>query len=774
MLQWIKNRASFILVTVLALSFVGWFYGQVFFSPNSYIFTYGGDGLKNYYTYAYHIEHSESYTEFDGMHYPFGEHVAFTDAQPLLAWLVKPFPFLHPYKIGIMHFCMLMSYVVGAIFLYLLLLRFKVNEWLAVFGAIAITMLAPQIFRLGGHQSLSYACFFPVGWYLLLRFFDAGNKWKWSGYVALHAFLWFFIHAYIGMILLLFMGAVWLIYLLSKWKTEARNKKNYGYFAIQVIAPLLLFQLFMLTTDTHPDRTTEPSGFFKYHADPETVFLPSHKPFQPHTEEAFPLKERVWEGWAYVGITTIVMLLLALGYVLQTSIKRKKVGFHGAVFEHQMPIYLIAGFLLLLFSMCYPFRWGMEELADWVAPIKQFRSLGRFAWVFFYVSTIFSVVMLNYLFQRLKGKETYYVGYAIVIFSIGLYGYESLWHHKDVLRGIIRAENMFEKDELPDAYQATIKKIDAKKYQAMIALPYFNYGSEVYAIGGTEKSKLAAFFISYHTGLPLLNNSSARTSISESSQAIAFLSPAYHQRKAAKLFRNKKPFLVLHTKEWLPPVQQELLYKAKRVYENEEHILYEIPYSVLLENGGKKVKEDFDRNKHNFDVRTVPTSSHQILVSDSSAFVYFEDFDGWKNKISYRHGKGALTNFGQYNILTRLPFDTLSTEQEYVASCWFYGNGKKLPAMIFRVEEKTLEEQVIMRSDQHAGGIETVDGQWYYAEVKFKITNPSNHVQVHLIKMAHDYKSWYVDNLMVRPANVNVYIEYDDGTLLYNNRYVKP
>ena len=44
-----------------------------------------------------------------------------------------------------------------------------------------------------------------------------------------------------------------------------------------------------------------------------------------------------------------------------------------------------ASVFVLLLSMCLPFQLGMEFLVDWLPFLKQFRSLGRFAWVFYYV-----------------------------------------------------------------------------------------------------------------------------------------------------------------------------------------------------------------------------------------------------------------------------------------------------------------------------------------------------------------------------------------------------
>ncbi|MFT4757242.1 MAG: hypothetical protein ACI91R_001895, partial [Vicingaceae bacterium] len=54
-------------------AFVLCFYSDAFFSPNSYLFSNSNDGIKNYYTYAYHIKNNKSVTNFEGLNYPYGE-----------------------------------------------------------------------------------------------------------------------------------------------------------------------------------------------------------------------------------------------------------------------------------------------------------------------------------------------------------------------------------------------------------------------------------------------------------------------------------------------------------------------------------------------------------------------------------------------------------------------------------------------------------------------------------------------------------------------------
>jgi len=83
-----NKPASFILVLlhVALFALIAWvLYGAQFETWGNQIPGTGEDGAKNYYTVAYHIEHDSSYTWFNGMNYPYGEHAVYTDNQPLVS-----------------------------------------------------------------------------------------------------------------------------------------------------------------------------------------------------------------------------------------------------------------------------------------------------------------------------------------------------------------------------------------------------------------------------------------------------------------------------------------------------------------------------------------------------------------------------------------------------------------------------------------------------------------------------------------------------------------
>jgi len=205
----------------------GFFYGNILQSPNDYMFASTGDGIKNYFTYSYHIAHNQSATNFEGMNYPYGESYLYTDCHPVLAsvfkFLAPTFPFFATHSVGILNVLMLLSFFLSFIAVYALLNQFKLNRWLSVLFSITIVMLAPQLFRLEGHLALSYSLAIPLSWYLMIRCLKTKSK-RLLFVLLINNVFWLFIHAYLGVIVLFFLLSIVLIHLLFEKEKSSRWK----------------------------------------------------------------------------------------------------------------------------------------------------------------------------------------------------------------------------------------------------------------------------------------------------------------------------------------------------------------------------------------------------------------------------------------------------------------------------------------------------------------------------------------------------------------------
>lgn len=139
-------------------------WGKIISAPNHWLLTSGGDAFKNYYTPAWYVA-NDTGTHFTGMQFPFGEHVVFTDNQPMLTWIINGidnniFP-LQNNTIGILHILMFVSIWAGILLMFHILRYYRMPAWYAAWIALCIGLLAPQIERFYGHFALSYTVFIP-------------------------------------------------------------------------------------------------------------------------------------------------------------------------------------------------------------------------------------------------------------------------------------------------------------------------------------------------------------------------------------------------------------------------------------------------------------------------------------------------------------------------------------------------------------------------------------------------------------------------------------
>ena len=311
----IKKNTSFIAILLFSIVFITVFYGQVIIHPNNFLFSNVGDGLKNYFTYAYYIKHDSSSFNFSGMNYPYGENIFYTDCHPILSFLLK---FLSNYSdiisnnsIGILNLILVSSIAITFIIIYLLLKEIEINEWIAVLFSIGITLLAPQIFRLEGHLALSYSFAIPLSWLITLKVIKSNIKSKWVILLFINNLFWLLIHAYLGVIICFFIFIIFLFLQLKKIKSL---KFSYT-ILISIITPITLFYSFIKVTDNHTGRTTNPSGFFGYYAEFDDVFVPHHKPLGPFLNKITGnIINLQWEAWSYVGASTVFLVLFLLIY----------------------------------------------------------------------------------------------------------------------------------------------------------------------------------------------------------------------------------------------------------------------------------------------------------------------------------------------------------------------------------------------------------------------------------------------------------------------------
>ncbi len=552
---------------------------------NTAMLSVGGDGIKNYFTVLYYLQNNSG-VHFNGMNYPFGEHLSFADAQTGLVvpfqWLSQLFPVLKTKGIALINYAVFAGIVAGACSLYLLLKHFSVSKTFAVVGAIFITFLSPQLFRIESHFGLSYIFFFPLGCYLYLK---AEEK-KSAAWMLLTIFTiaWMgLLHFYLAVIVCLFLFAYAFLSTVSGFKKENRKALllKWGI----PVSSLLLLQIFIRLTDHVKDRPSKPWGYFTALADWKTVFLPHSTDLFGKPVGGYPV---VAEGFSYVGIAVILFLIFFIISLLYHLLLKKNTSVFYPFTKNEM-LLLTSSVLLLLFAMGIPFIWNMEFLVDWISFLRQFRGLGRFAWPFYYTGAVFTVIWFSRIYTSTKKKlyKTFFLTLMLAVASV--WGAEDFYRMKNLQRLDAAAQRNYLRFNGKNYLQLLAK---ANRYpgdfQSILCLPFYHIGSEKFSIDNWP-SPFYSMKAAHQTGIPMLNVMLSRTSLSQSAASVQLLADSLLEKKLPQLLQPHKPLLLITQGVNFSAMELRLITKAEFLITDGEIAMYKLPLSAFETNDAEVV-----------------------------------------------------------------------------------------------------------------------------------------------------------------------------------------
>ena len=708
---YLHRNSSKALLLFITACFLLWQLPDLIFHPNDILLSGDGDGLKSYFCFFYHIHYDDSLIHFTGMNYPHGEHYLFTDGFPSLAWIIQILPFLKPYGIAIIHLSLIFSLWLTPLFIYLVLKKFQTETWIAIGGSFALFLLQPQFPRLFSHLSLSYSIFFPLSWYLLIRYNESLASKKWMFVLIINQLFWYFIHPYLGFMITLFYGIQWAIQQFSKilWKERLAN-------LIPVIFPVIFVQIFLKWTDHITDRPINPYGFFEYQADWKSILLPPSGALHRWIEQYISFEKFRWEGQAYIGFLTICILSTGLIYLIILLLK----GFKPLKnMNRNLVLAFSAALLMLILSFGFPFN-GNPHWLDTLSFLKQFRALGRFSWPFFYVSGVIGIVVLSTFYKRLSTFEKNPLKpYKSIVFVTILIGFQLLEALNLLVIPSSFTSNLFDYKNVNKEEKELIQSFKKADNRAILPLPWFHIGSEIYAKEVSSETLRHSFLLSAHTGIPLYAVMMGRTSKQQTIDYFHSLGSekAVGGLKLNHLFIYHLPSSVLYEED-----EQLILNKAISLRKNHRGEL-KSHQNILYNQGVKKnfkqvISDNFDDQKkwggqiNNNKFRGLIENYNTILSLDSSQVkpynwyeITFDYFPDWTKPIDnvcyieyidpktkevrwfYSRSVGSYTGIKKNSIEVKIRFKSQNFPCVY--HCFLRGSGKNI---FFEVDNLRVRE----------------------------------------------------------------------------------
>jgi hypothetical protein len=731
------NRFKALLLVLVLGSICTWYwYGDYVRNPGLR-FNSNEDALKNYYTVQYHVLYDTSAWHFGGMNYPYGDHVVFTDNQPVfsnLLWLIHQHHIvnLNGRVYAIMNLAMLAGILLAAVFLCLILLEFEVPWWYAAPAAIAIAFLSPQLTRFYGHYALSYAFYIPVVWYLWLRYFKKPALWRSLVICAVNIFM-AFIHLYY-LPMGIFLGlSLWLFYY---FRTRPAIGNTILNIVIQVILPLLVVKVWLAVTDHITDRPTSPYGFTAYRAFWEGVFLPVKMQIGNLISHYIVLIRDVGlENKSYIGLAADIICGIILFRFFKSLFKWK--------WNNVLPldnkllnISFLAGFVILLFSLGLPFIAHLEWLLDYTGPFKQFRSIGRFAWVFYYIINVYA---FTWFFQRWKtNKQLFYLILPLVLII-----YDNFQFNREVARNNTDT-GLFKTENLP---------VHPGDYQAILPIPYFNVGSESISIDSRCSGLKLATELSAVTGLPIMSTSMSRTSFSETVKSISLAKEEYKLLPIVNDFKSRKPFLLeVSVNCVLTKSDSQWISKASLVRDLGYVRFYSLSMDSIREFGKNPPGRLLGRDEH----PSIP-GEYRYVSFDS-----LHGVDGYRG--------GGISSSRRKNMVLYNGKLEFANSDSITVSVWINITPVRNNMPRFKLIEYTSdpEKPVATRDYAVADHIKIIDGDCALAEHAFKIKDKADNFKVVITNIGDVVVN--ADELLIRNPLQNIRF-VKDKELFVNDRF---
>lgn len=739
-------------------------FGRVIHYANDYFFGDSEDAYKNYFIPAYYLKY-DSGTHFSGMNYPYGEHVVFTDNQPLISWGLKVVQNIVPisdYVPAIFNWLMIFSLLGAMWWMFLILRQMKLPDWYAIPMAILISTLTPQLHRFVGHYALAYAFLIPMLWYALLRHAQAQRPWLSLviiiGMISLFAFL----HVYHLLMGALFGSAFFLVKACGHWrKNRLQFWKELGISAMVFVLPVLIFQVFMAMTDSVPDRPSFPYGFFEFRATLGSVFLPVMGPFWEAWNRFFHHKMAAIEAFSYVGLTATIVGVLTLIRAANYAWR----GFYGRIlspaFPKGMKSSLGAGLLVLFFSMGIPFIWGLEFLPEHLGPLRQFRSLGRFAWVFYYVFTAYSAWYMYLIFRRIRQKGLITFAYGVLIVGMVFWFWESAIQLQTHVASIKeqRGTNALKHDQTD--YQAIMDSIGVQvdDFQAILPIPAYHMTSDKFVPRFLTKPILTrSFKLSYETGLPLMGGVMSRTSIGHTKKLIQVLSNKRVHKEILADLPNQKPILILRQdKTPITLSQQRVVHRAK--------LLYTGPGFSFLQMDLDQLEADTEETKRRFDVIQADSSLrwNEFLVHPVPKWMYTDRFDKQPN-----------SEFGQeYLYAEKGPLmifsGSIPANRKMHVSVWLKIDPRVAGFPVMFYKEFDSEGKEVFKKDFPSMFGNEIYGDWQLIEGTFQSKQAD-----HRIELVFEGEKIAVESLIIKPNGTEVFLPLEGKhEMMFNNYYIE-
>jgi hypothetical protein len=751
-----KNTIAMIVVLGSGMLILFAIFNKVIVHPDAYLFSASGDAVKSYYNFSYYLKY-DSGIDHNGINYPYGDHLLYMNSHPLYLQIIKFLDrFIHPlsdHGVGILNLTMIFSLLLAIPFIYLVLRKFSLPPWYAAVISLIILFLSPQVDRLGGHFEMVYAFFIPLYWYLLIRWHESSRKAWWTLLLLVTALVGGFTSAYYAAFLSIFPLAILLVQIWNYRKGMKEYIPEGLHLLLIAVVPILLIKGFVNITDWVGDRPDNPWGFFIFHSNIFSIFLPPRSNLQEVTRGVIDLRSP-WEGRAYVGLPGTMLVLFFLVSISYQLLLHKQYQWHSYFPNRKQNLYLSASVIVLLFAMCIPFKWGLGFLVELLPTLKQFRCLGRFSWIFYYVFTVFTATYLYYMYRHIRLKGYRIQAMAGLLIVLSYWGLEAASRIKNSTSRIMNQNELFSTgaNDLTGILEASGRSSD--DFQAIFFLPFANTCGDKLQFERGLDAFSQAMKCSNQTGIPIVESFSPRISLSQAMSSIQLLADSTIYKVRVNDM-NEKPILLLVGTGELNYQEMALLDRAEIFWSGDQLSLARLPVSA------------FNQGFHSW-VELANTLSDSLpgpgifCTNMYAEEVIYNDFEELSSTQVFSGSGARYLKKGTMDLFNERLYERFAGE-EVELSFWLYVDHRTdnmpVPELWFRDDNGRL----ILKEKLNAREVHNVDGMWVRISKKL-IPEPGIRFE---LTVSGSYIT--VDDLLLRPVDTRFVVRQENGDQLFDN-----
>lgn len=767
-----QDRIWFLIVILSAVALTIYTLSDVVTQPWHAMPGNGSDGVRSEYGYLYHAIYEKGLW-FNAMNYPYGDHIMYADGQVFLFLLLSCFKHV---TVGgaltLLWWLIGLSYVLCIAYLYKTLIHFGVGRGAAVFFACLIGIFTPQVSRFSGHFGLSYTCVIPMLFYWTIRFQES-SKIKYCIYIFILGLIATLLHPYFSAMMLMWAFAYSTGYLIFTKKSLAQKLRHIWALPVAAAMIFVVVGIMLHFTDPVKDRPVGPYGFLVYNTHINDIFTSPASPLWQYASDhhmlrdIFPYISEGGEGVCYPGIVAIIAIICSLFIYVVQKIRHADTGVFGSS-RMFSPVWMFAALLMLLFSMGVPFIWHMEWLIDHISYLRQFRSIGRFSWVFYNVASIYGAILTYRFFTYLKSKRLAAVGYAVLTLSVLIWSYEASSGIESARKTAKEATGNYDYffSVSEPGWETFLKENNRSRndFQAILALPFFHVGSDKLWIGSIGINLVLVCKASFQLHIPVVDQYITRASWELTEKQVKISAGPYVEKPMLHDIKSNKPFLLLtYDRDSLNSDEKYLLQAADYIGHFQRYHAYAFYPDRQIAND----KRNTDSVNKILPSMYAPDS---CIVNAGSWYV--NHFDNYRASSSL-FGSGALVRSpANNNIIATIPIVPTADRQEYEFSTWFLLSAKDFRSPIVILESLDESGNVIGAANMDTKYSVDNHNLWFRGSVYFRVAGNCRAVRC---RLANPDAPCYevMDEMMLRPTGSLIVSKAPDGSAMVNNHILK-